>query len=101
LEASVIIPGDCVTMMPQLEAGSARLVFADPPSNIGIDSGDHPNDRMGPAEYLAWCRRWISAALHVLAPDGSLGLLCNPEWSARLQLAMEATRTLCESPVPG
>ena len=32
-----VIPGDCVEVMARLEGGSARLVFADPPYNLGID----------------------------------------------------------------
>jgi site-specific DNA-methyltransferase (adenine-specific) len=72
-----------------MRPGSTRLVFADPPYNIGIDYGDHHNDLMAPADYLAWCERWIKAVVRILTPDGSMWLLCNHEWSARLQLAME------------
>jgi site-specific DNA-methyltransferase (adenine-specific) len=72
-----------------MEPGAPRLAFADLPYNIGIDYGDHHNDRMKPADYLAWCRQWIAAAVRLLSPDGSMWLLCNHEWSARLQLAME------------
>jgi site-specific DNA-methyltransferase (adenine-specific) len=84
-----IITGDCVATMDRMEPGSARLAFADPPYNIGVDYGDHHDDRMAPAEYLAWCRCWIAAAVRLLTPDGSMWLLCNHENSARLQLALE------------
>jgi hypothetical protein len=75
--------------MNRMEPASARLVFADPPYNIGKDYGGGFNDRRSPAEYLAWSRRWIGAAAGLLTPDGSLWLVVNREWSARLQLAME------------
>jgi site-specific DNA-methyltransferase (adenine-specific) len=55
-----------------------------------VDYGDHHNDRMKPAEYLAWSERWIRAAVRLLSPDGSLWLLINHEWSAGLRLATEA-----------
>jgi site-specific DNA-methyltransferase (adenine-specific) len=84
-----IIVGDCLDVMPRLEPGCARMVFADPPYNIGIDYGDHHDDRMEPADYLAWSDRWIRAAVRLLSPDGSMWLLINHEWSARLQLALE------------
>jgi site-specific DNA-methyltransferase (adenine-specific) len=79
-----IITGDCIDVMGGKEPGSARLVFADPPYNIGIDYGEHHDDRMEPADYLAWCERWIRAAARLLAPDGSLWLLVNHEWGWRL-----------------
>jgi site-specific DNA-methyltransferase (adenine-specific) len=74
-----IITGDCIAEMDGLAPGSARLVFADPPYNIGVDYGAHHNDRMAPEAYLAWCRRWLDAAARVLTPDGSLCLLINWE----------------------
>ena len=75
-----IIWGECVAVMGEMEAGLARLVFADPPYNIGVDYGDHHDDRMEPADYLDWCERWIRAAARLLTPDGSLWVLVNWEW---------------------
>ena len=84
-----IVAGDCIDFMGRMESGSARLVIADPPYNIGVDYGGGFDDRQSPAEYLAWSRRWIQAAARLLTPDGSLWLLVNHEWSARLRIAME------------
>jgi DNA modification methylase len=78
-----IIAGDCVEVLDTIEPGSARLVFADPPYNIGVDYDRH-DDQMEPVDYLAWCERWIRAAVRTLAPDGSLWLLVNHEWGWRL-----------------
>jgi DNA modification methylase len=61
-----------------------RLAFADPPYNIGIDYGDHHDDRMAPDDYLAWCRRWIGFVAEILDDDGSFWLLVNHEWGWRL-----------------
>lgn len=84
-----IVTGDCIDTMGQMVPGSARLLFADPPYNIGIDYGGGLDDHRTPAAYLAWSRRWIEAAARLLAPDGSMWLLVNHEWSARLRIAME------------
>jgi site-specific DNA-methyltransferase (adenine-specific) len=83
-----VITSDCIAEMKRMEPGSARLVFADPPYNIGVDYGDGFDDKRSPAEYLAWSRRWIGAAARLLTPDGSLWLLVNHEWSADLFVAM-------------
>jgi DNA modification methylase len=87
--AWTIIAGDCFEAMGRMEAGSARLVFADPPYDIGVAYGDGFDDRRSPADYLEWSRRWIEDATRLLTPDGSMWLLVNHEWSARLRIAME------------
>ena len=84
-----IVAGDCIDAMAHMQPASARLAFADPPYNIGVDYGDGFDDRRSPAEYLAWSRRWLEAAARLLTLDGSLWLLVNHEWSARLRIAME------------
>jgi len=35
--------------------GPARLIFADPPYNAGVDYGDQCNDRRPAREYVDWC----------------------------------------------
>lgn len=77
-----ILEGDCLALLPTVEAGSVRLVFADPPYNIGVDYGHGKKaDRLPPAEYLDWCRRWIGEAARLLTPDGSMWVLINSEWA--------------------
>src|SRR5262245_11281942 len=74
-----IIHGDCVAELAKLEAGSAHLVFADPPYNIGVDYGPDYDDNRPLPEFLAWCERWMWAVHRVLSPDGSFWLLVNHE----------------------
>jgi site-specific DNA-methyltransferase (adenine-specific) len=86
-----MITGDCLEVMPALEAGSVRLVFADPPYNQGVDYGAHHDDEMSPEAYLAWCQSWLKAAVRLLTPDGSLWLLVSHEWAWQLiPIAMRA-----------
>jgi len=79
-----IITGDCLEVMPGLEAGSIRLVFADPPYNQGVDYGEEFFDAVSPESYLAWCQVWIQDATRLLAPDGSFWLLISHEWAWQL-----------------
>jgi hypothetical protein len=44
-----ITTGDRVAEMGRMEPGTARLVFTDPPSNIGVDDGDGFDGRRSPA----------------------------------------------------
>ena len=52
--------------MRWLPDGVVKLIFADPPYNIGVFA------KMPAADYLAWCESWIAEASRVLAPNGAL-----------------------------
>jgi modification methylase len=84
-----IIVGDCVEEMARLPAGSAELVFADPPYNLQL-SGDllRPNhtkvdgveeewDRFdgGFAEYDRFTRTWLAEVRRLLKPDGAIWVI--------------------------
>ncbi len=74
--------GDCLKELAEVAPNSVRLAFADPPYNLGIDYGEGPKvDRRPPAEYLAWCDRWMQAVARTLTEDGSLWVLINDEYA--------------------
>lgn len=86
-----ITTGDCLSGMAAMTAGSANLVVADPPYNIGIDYGDGERaDRLPAARYIEWTQAWIAAAARLLAPDGSLWVICGQEYAAHHDLAIQA-----------
>ncbi|MGA2662597.1 MAG: DNA methyltransferase [Verrucomicrobiota bacterium] len=76
--------GDCVAIMPLLEAGSVDLLFADPPFNLGKAYSSKINDTLNEEEYLDWSRRWISEAIRILKPGGAFFLYNLPKWNLRL-----------------
>jgi len=79
-----IVNGDCVSHLQGLPERSARLVFADPPYNIGVNYGDHYLDDRSENEFLCWCTEWMNAAASVLTDDGSLWVLVNHELGHRI-----------------
>jgi DNA modification methylase/ParB-like chromosome segregation protein Spo0J len=87
VEASGPLPweirqGDCLDVLSKIERGSVRLIFADPPYNIGIDYGQGTEaDTLPGREYLDWCIAWAEAAERLLTPDGSMWVLINDEWA--------------------
>lgn len=86
-----ITTGDCIEGMAAMPPGSVDLIVADPPYNVGIDYGDGEKaDRLPDADYIAWTRRWIEAAARVLAPHGSMWVICGQEYAADHQIAMRA-----------
>jgi|TARA_R110000803_G_scaffold205467_1_gene272140 site-specific DNA-methyltransferase (adenine-specific) len=68
---SRIINGDLLEVVTGLDSGSAQMVIADPPYNIGKDFGNN-SDKQPMGEYLKWCDEWIKECLRVLRPDGTM-----------------------------
>ncbi len=89
LTACEIITGDCIEELKRLADGSAALVFADPPYNIGIEYDDY-KDSMDDRSYRAWCDRWIAECARVLSPSGSMWILINDEHAAHMAISMQA-----------
>ena len=82
--------GDCLALLPDVPDGTARLVFCDPPYNLGIDYGEGCEaDLLPAAEYMAWAARWIAEAHRVLAADGSLWVLVSDEYAPEYGVAIK------------
>lgn len=65
------------------EHGPARLIFTDPPYNIGIDYGaGEKADRLPDDEYLGWVSDWIRLCVDCLTDDGSLWVMIGDEYAA-------------------
>jgi site-specific DNA-methyltransferase (adenine-specific) len=65
--------GDCLTVLPELEAHSIGVVVTSPPYNLGIKYRTYRDD-LPRREYLNWTDRWIRAVRTAMRPDGSLFL---------------------------
>ena len=84
-----VIHGDCLDVLANLDE-RPRLIFADPPYNIGVDYGDGASaDRLPRDEYRAWLRERIAACARSLADDGSLWMLVDQPHQAAAFAAME------------
>lgn len=69
-----------------------RLIFADPPYNIGIDYGEGEKaDRMPYGQYLLWFAEWIGACHDILTTDGSLWVMIGDEYAAEYAVALKRT----------
>ena len=65
--------GDCLDVLPSLDAGCVGVIVTSPPYNLGIKYRSYRDD-MPRSEYLNWTDRWLRAASRVVQPDGSLFL---------------------------
>ena len=85
-----VIHGDCLEVLPTLDH-RPRLIFADPPYNIGVDYGDGASaDRLPRDKYRAWLREWIAACARLLTHDGSLWVVMPHEHQAHAFVSMES-----------
>ena len=76
LEHSCFV-GDCYTVLPmRVRDGSANLVVADPPYNIGKDYLDY-DDKKDVDEYLSWLLNRIGQIRKCLHPHGAFWLIIN------------------------
>lgn len=74
------------------EHGPARLIFTDPPYNIGIDYGDGEKaDLLTPQAYMKWVRSWFSLCWDCLTDDGSLWVMIGDEYAAEYCTELKAT----------
>lgn len=61
----------------------ARLIFTDPPYNIGIDYGDGAKaDKRSDEDYMTWVGEWLELCRECLTPDGSLWVMIGDEYAA-------------------
>lgn len=84
----VILKGDCVALMNQLEEYSVDLIFADPPYNLQLKGELHrpDNSRVDAVDdhwdqfasfkaYDQFTSEWLKAARRVLKPDGAIWVI--------------------------
>jgi DNA modification methylase/ParB-like chromosome segregation protein Spo0J len=74
------------------EHGPARLIFTDPPYNIGIDYGDGEEaDSLSDTAYMKWVRQWFALCWDCLTDDGSLWVMIGDEYAAEYAVELKAT----------
>ena len=86
---ATILTGDCLALLPALPAGSAQLVYLDPPFNIGLDYPGYDDRRLA-ADYFAWLAEVFRAVLGVLSPAGMLCVQCGQTIQARVYVLLES-----------
>jgi site-specific DNA-methyltransferase (adenine-specific) len=71
------------------EHGPARLIFTDPPYNIGVDYGEGQKaDRLDDRDYVEWVTQWLGLCWDCLTDDGSLWVMIGDEYAADYALAL-------------
>jgi len=83
-----VILGDAIEVMKKIPDNSIDLIFADPPYNIGIKY-DNYKDNLSEKDYLEWTDKWLTEAIRVLKPTGSLYVAINDENVAEIAVMLK------------
>jgi site-specific DNA-methyltransferase (adenine-specific) len=68
-----LLHGDCLKILPTLDAESIDLIVTSPPYNLGIDYRSF-KDTAPRAQFLAWCKDWAAELKRVMTADASFFL---------------------------
>ncbi len=68
-----LLCGDCLDVLPTLEAASVDVVVTSPPYNIGLDYATY-SDQLSETAYLDWMLRVAGELRRVMRPDASFFL---------------------------
>ena len=71
MSEQTIILGDAIATMRQIPTASVDLIIADPPYNLGKDYGNN-HDIKGFDDYLQFSRTWLTEAVRILKPTGTI-----------------------------
>ncbi len=91
-----IVSGDAVDFLRSLKAGSASIVFLDPPFNLGKEyaAGKKSLDRKPEHIYRSWLFKVLRASVRVLKPGGTLYIYHLPRWAIQVGALLEKTARL-------
>lgn len=77
---TTVVLGDTLAVLDEVvEDGSVHLLFADPPYNIGKRFSQSMDKWESEAEYVDWCKKWLSICLRKLTPTGSMYLMASTQ----------------------
>src|SRR5687767_9524112 len=80
--------GDAASIMRDLPTASVSLLIADPPYNLGKDYGNS-RDMKAWHEYEAFTKEWITEAVRLLTPSGSLYVFMGVRFISKLFTMLE------------
>lgn len=80
-----VIAGNSLSYMTTMAPGSADLVFADPPFNVGLEY-DVYKDTKTFGEYWQWSKEWVKLVANVVSPSGTFWVMMPDEFAAEMKV---------------
>jgi DNA modification methylase len=83
-----LILGNCIEVMSAWPSSHVDLIVADPPYNLGKEYGNGSDSQLR-ADYLKFTKAWLSQAVRVLKPNGSLYVFMGFRFISHLFLLLD------------
>lgn len=77
---SILLLGDSIQILKNIESQSIHLIFADPPYGIGKDFGVSKDTWENAQKYLEWCKIWIDECMRILKPNGTMYFMSSTQY---------------------
>ena len=72
----IVAQGDAVEILDVLvENSSVKLIFADPPYNIGKSFGEFRDKWPSDTDYAEWCDKWLEISVRKFVGDDMLDVM--------------------------
>src|ERR1700689_694190 len=86
----LLVPADCLALLPELPEGSVEAVVTDPPYGIGFGGEAWDGGALTDgATFQRWTSAWAAETLRVLKPGGWLAAFGTPRTFHRLVAGVE------------
>lgn len=85
----LIILGDSLEIMKNMESSSVDLIFADEPYNIGKNFGNNKDSWKSTEDYVEWNKQWISEAMRILKDDGTFYIMTATQYMPYIDVFMQ------------
>lgn len=80
----IILTGNALERLDEIENNSCNLVFADPPYNMNKKFGNNIDTWATPEDYTNWCISWIKKCIEKLRQDGTIMIMGHPRYASYL-----------------
>lgn len=84
---NTILQGEVLDRLAEVPDGSARLIIADPPYNLGPEFGNK-KEFVHSDDWLPWCEQWLKECRRVLTDDGSIFVYGIHHYQCYIQVLM-------------
>lgn len=86
---NAVILGDSLKLMEKMKSDSVDLIFADEPYNIGKNFGNNKDKWLSTEDYIEWNKKWISMAMNVLKPNGTIYIMTATQYMPFIDIFMQ------------
>ncbi|MFT3882707.1 MAG: site-specific DNA-methyltransferase [Gemmatales bacterium] len=83
-----VIQGNCIEVMAAWPDNHVDLIVADPPYNLGKEYGNNSDSQLR-EDYLRFTKDWLSQAIRILKPSGSLYVFMGFRFISHLFLLLD------------